>query len=917
MQRARVALLLTALLCGFPGRSAPPEPFGGPVLAVTPRNSVGSPLAFPDNLRRDIALQDDGSVWVVDPSSRFVTAFEPKLGKRFTLELDSKVVVAAVEAPLGGVVGICAVPGSPSGDNQILIREPDPSVALSPVVATVRRVEHRLLVVGPFREISGLPPGAFLTGLDSHPAEQELLTLDEANGQAIRLDANLRVLSRSDLLGEGNPLSARGIAYIDGETWAAGASFGRPFSLQLALSYRRSDGRFLSEIVPLDASPGGLAGGFDVGPFGGEPAVYLYDVPQDAMVAVAVRKIAAPPPPRFQLDPPGASGERRLSIEPDANSPAGEVVVRENGVTIGIVAPGDSFSLRPPAGTAQIELEARAGGVPNPIRVPIHLFNGAWATGEAPHQRFANIPFDPTSMDFIPGDALTGLALDWRGNRAESRLYVASLLSSSIRILTGEGEPAGSLSHRYGGTGIVGLAIAKERDADGSPQLVLLDADGLAPPEGDGRPRWAKIDATGRVLAQGTIDTSLLDPAGRNRVDFGDWDDDGQGGYLVHDGASGRICRIDGSSFSVVGVSVPVSDLPGNPPASPGPGGALSVAPSGLIYLVGTPADRSIVTDALLFTAWNPGRGPDPTGFSFAVPDLTLFSIWFCEGQPAQACPSRRMNLPGVGFNAIRGFETGFEPVTGHDLAYSITPDAILFPFFDGRGESGFGIATQGLLTRTGARTEPVLDAKQLADSVLELRPGSVRTVDGFLPPFPGERQVLHAVQLKNLSAERELRARLRVLLDEREEPALLEENISIPPGRFWRREVLLSGDGRLSVEVRETGQEMGRVRLIVGALGKKAGATPFRRGDTDANGAAELTDAIVLLEHLFLGGAPPICPDAADADDTGRLDLTDPVILLEHLFKGGPSPEPPGLAACGQDPSPDLLDACVFPPCR
>ncbi len=921
MSRARVALFFFAVLGGFTGPSGPSvaaEPLGGPVLAATPRNSVGSPLAFPENLRRDIALQDDGSVWVVDPASRFVTGFGPGLGGRFTLEMVATVAVAAVEAPFRGVVGICAVPGSPSGDNQILIREPGPAANASPLIATVRRIEHRLEVVGPFREVSGLPPGAFLTGLDRHPTEPELLTLDEENRQAIRLDANFQVLSRSDLLGEGNPLSARGIAYLDAETWTAGACFGRPFSLQLALAYRRSDGRYLSEVVPLDAAPGRLAGGFDAGLFAGEPAVYLYDVPHDSVVAVRVRRVAAPPPPRFQLDPPGPGGERKLTIEIDALSPADEIVVRENGVTVGLLAPGESFILPPPAGTAQIELEAQAGGVPNPIRVPFHLFNGGWPPGESPHQRFANIPFDPASGDFIPGDALTGLALDWRGTRPESRLYLASFLSPSIRILTGDGEPAGSFNHRYAGAGITGLALAKERDTDGSPQLVLLDADGLAPPEGDGRPRWAKIDTTGRVIAQGTIDTSLLEPTGRGRVDFGDWDDDGQGGYIVHDGASGRICRIDGSSFFVAGVSAPLSEISGDPSASSGPGGALSVAPNGSIRLVGVPSsDSEIVTDAILFTAWSPGSGSVPTGFSLAVPDLSLFNIRFCEGRPEQACPPRGMNLPGIGFQAIRGFETGFEPVTGHELAYSITPDALLFSFFDGREESGFGIATQGLLTRTGARTDPALDARQLVDAVLELLPGATVLAADEPPPFPEEPEVSHAVLLKNLSAERDLRARLRILVDGRGESPLLAEDVSIEPKRLWRREVRLSGKARLSLEIQETGQEGGRARVIVGALGKKASATLLRRGDMDASGTTDLTDAVVLLEHLFLGGAPPPCPDAADADDSGRLDITDPVILLEHLFKGGPPPEPPGLASCGQDPSPDLLDACVFPPCR
>ncbi|MBN1422034.1 MAG: hypothetical protein JXP34_24895 [Planctomycetes bacterium] len=85
-----------------------------------------------------------------------------------------------------------------------------------------------------------------------------------------------------------------------------------------------------------------------------------------------------------------------------------------------------------------------------------------------------------------------------------------------------------------------------------------------------------------------------------------------------------------------------------------------------------------------------------------------------------------------------------------------------------------------------------------------------------------------------------------------------------------------------------------------------------FKRGDTDADCRITLGDAIQLLDHLFLQGKAPICPDAADADDSGELGLEDAVFLLECMFAEGPKPPPPGHRECGLDPTDDALEDCV-----
>jgi hypothetical protein len=90
----------------------------------------------------------------------------------------------------------------------------------------------------------------------------------------------------------------------------------------------------------------------------------------------------------------------------------------------------------------------------------------------------------------------------------------------------------------------------------------------------------------------------------------------------------------------------------------------------------------------------------------------------------------------------------------------------------------------------------------------------------------------------------------------------------------------------------------------------------PFRRGDADASGLVNITDAIFTLNHLFLGGPAPGCPDAADADDDGTLQITDGIFLLNGLFLGGPQPPAPGASDCGPDPGNDDLQCGSYPPC-
>ena len=88
---------------------------------------------------------------------------------------------------------------------------------------------------------------------------------------------------------------------------------------------------------------------------------------------------------------------------------------------------------------------------------------------------------------------------------------------------------------------------------------------------------------------------------------------------------------------------------------------------------------------------------------------------------------------------------------------------------------------------------------------------------------------------------------------------------------------------------------------VIVGAPDSQ-----FRRGDADTDGSVHISDALTILNRLFLGAPPLGCSDAADADDSGDVDIGDAQRVLNFLFLGGPPPPTPGPFHCGGDPTAD-----------
>ncbi len=117
------------------------------------------------------------------------------------------------------------------------------------------------------------------------------------------------------------------------------------------------------------------------------------------------------------------------------------------------------------------------------------------------------------------------------------------------------------------------------------------------------------------------------------------------------------------------------------------------------------------------------------------------------------------------------------------------------------------------------------------------------------------------------------------------------------------------------------------RLRLVLVLLGLTVAiaASPvamgacdraFRRGDANQDELVDISDAIAILTHLFVGEFTPACLKSVDVDDSGVLDVTDPIALLGFAFLGTAPPPKPGPSHCGPDPTPDALSCLAYAPC-
>ena len=82
-----------------------------------------------------------------------------------------------------------------------------------------------------------------------------------------------------------------------------------------------------------------------------------------------------------------------------------------------------------------------------------------------------------------------------------------------------------------------------------------------------------------------------------------------------------------------------------------------------------------------------------------------------------------------------------------------------------------------------------------------------------------------------------------------------------------------------------------------------------FVRGDANLDHRVDIGRSEGVL-HLF-AGEPVTCLDALDTNDSGSLEITDAILLLDHLFRGGVAPSEPHPYA-GEDPTPERATAAT-----
>lgn len=83
-----------------------------------------------------------------------------------------------------------------------------------------------------------------------------------------------------------------------------------------------------------------------------------------------------------------------------------------------------------------------------------------------------------------------------------------------------------------------------------------------------------------------------------------------------------------------------------------------------------------------------------------------------------------------------------------------------------------------------------------------------------------------------------------------------------------------------------------------------------FIRGETNGDLSVDIGDAVTILLFLFEGRPSVPCLDALDVDDTGQIDVSDAVILLQYLFLAGAPPSAP-FPQPGPDPTGDDPYTC------
>jgi hypothetical protein len=61
--------------------------------------------------------------------------------------------------------------------------------------------------------------------------------------------------------------------------------------------------------------------------------------------------------------------------------------------------------------------------------------------------------------------------------------------------------------------------------------------------------------------------------------------------------------------------------------------------------------------------------------------------------------------------------------------------------------------------------------------------------------------------------------------------------------------------------------------------------------GDANADELVDVSDAVMIINHVFVGGDPPDPPESGDANCDGLVDVSDAVWIINYVFINGNDP--------------------------
>jgi uncharacterized repeat protein (TIGR03803 family) len=130
--------------------------------------------------------------------------------------------------------------------------------------------------------------------------------------------------------------------------------------------------------------------------------------------------------------------------------------------------------------------------------------------------------------------------------------------------------------------------------------------------------------------------------------------------------------------------------------------------------------------------------------------------------------------------------------------------------------------------------------------------------------------------------------------------------------GRNPRAALVQASDGSLYGTTAEGGPRGGGVVFRVGPIDRPLAV--FRRGDCNDDGIVDISDAVCVLNWLFLDGNRPGCIAATNTNGDAVVNITDASYLLNSLFLGGPAPVAP-FPGCGPGTLPADDETCETRP--